>query len=489
MEGRKFRWALVAAAGSLALISTAVRADLDDLAGTVDAARVQHDVAASAFFVVSGNEILALEAHGSSARDSDEQLTPDHLIRIGSITKTVTALTTMTQVERGRLSLATRVAALLSPPPYRNAWSAMHPVTIAQLLEHTAGLGDLSSREFAFNTPVTLAEAFAVDPDSRRLRWPPGLHASYSNSGAGIISAALESSSGVAFDVLVKQQILIPLGMTSASFTLDDRGRARLIRGYDTDGRTPIPYWHTLYPAFGGLNVSPRDMVPLVQLFLNRGRHRQTQLVSGHGITRIETPRTSLAARSGLDYGYGLGVYAYERHGVLFHGHGGDADGYLSHFAYSTELDRGYFVVINAFKRDALRHLRRLIEDALIDGHAAPPAPAVVRPGREHLQRLAGNYRAASARFGRVDEQPGVEISATADGLIMRDADGRERNLVPVSAWHYRYPDESRATMAFIACGNRIYFQGDAGNFVNGAPLAADAPPCEPTPREGAAMR
>jgi CubicO group peptidase (beta-lactamase class C family) len=480
MRSRPLYAALILAVGLRTLCGSTVRAEIDGLAAAFDAVRIESGIPAAAFFVVSSNEVLALEAFGTTARDTDRAMRPDHLIRIGSITKTVTALATMVEVEHGRLSLETRVAAVLSPPPYVNAWSATHPVTVAHLLEHTAGLRDLSAREFAFNEPVSLSAAFAVDPDSRRLRWPAGLHSSYSNSGAGIVSAVLEEISGRAFTTLVEHTIFRPLGMTSASFAPDAAARSRLITGYDTDGHTAIPYWHTLYPAFGGINVSTRDMVPFVQLFLNRGRHGTRQLVSERGLERMETPATTLAARTGLDYGYGLGVYDYERHGVAFHGHGGDADGYLAHFAYSTALDRGYFVVINAFKRSALRRLRRMIEDALIGDFRPAPPPAPVPPAPAHLRRLAGRYGPASARFGSVEENPGVEFRATADGLVMLRASGRERLLVPVSLWHYRYEDESRATMAFIACGARLYFQGDAGNFVKLDGVAANAPPCEP---------
>ena len=45
---------------------------------------------------------------------------------------------------------------------------------------------------------------------------------------------------------------------------------------------------------------------------------------------------------------------------------GGDADGYLAHFAYSPTIKRGYFVVINAFNKDALRSMRGVIEDELV---------------------------------------------------------------------------------------------------------------------------
>lgn len=470
----------VVTVGVLTHFGPEARAEFDTLAATIDATRVELGIPAAAYFIVSGDTMLALETFGTTSRDTDHAMSPEHLIRIGSITKTVTALATMIQVERTRLSPGTRVATILRPPPYANEWSATHPVTVAHLLEHTAGLRDLSAREFAFNTPVTLPAAFALDPDSRRLHWPPGLHSSYSNSGAGIASAVLEEISGMPFTQLVEETVFRPLGMTSATFAPDAAARARLISGYDSDGRTAIPYWHTLYPAFGGINVTPRDMVPFVQLFLNRGRYGSLKLVSERAIDRMETPETTLAARTGLTYGYGLGVYGYERRGVPFHGHGGDADGYLAHFGYSVVLDRGYFVVINAFKRDALRRLRRLIEDALIGDFRPLPPPPQVQPDLTHLRRLAGRYAAASARFGSVDAAPGMEIRLVGDTLVLLPADGVRRDLVPVSSWHFRYARESRATMAFITCAGRLYFQGDTGNFVKRDAAGANPPPCIP---------
>jgi CubicO group peptidase (beta-lactamase class C family) len=72
-------------------------------------------------------------------------------------------------LERGTLNLDAPVATMLDPPPYQNPWSDDHQVTTAQLLEHTAGLNDLSAREFEFNEPLDIAEAFNLDPSSRQL--------------------------------------------------------------------------------------------------------------------------------------------------------------------------------------------------------------------------------------------------------------------------------------------------------------------------------
>ena len=59
--------------------------------------------------------------------------------------------------------------------------------------------------------------------------------------------------------------------------------------------------------------------------FSSLGRELRAGLLLG-----IALCQTSLAAQGGLAYGYGLGNYQYVHEGFLFHGHGGDADGYLA---------------------------------------------------------------------------------------------------------------------------------------------------------------
>ena len=131
-----------------------------------------------------------------------------------------------------------------------------------------------------------------------------------------------------------------------------------------------------LMRPFGGINSTPRDMARFVRLFLNDGYADDRRLVHPQSISRMEVPLTSLAARNGLLYGYGLGNNQKFRKGVLFNGHGGDADGYLSQVGYNRDTGMGYFVVINAFRHRALSEMRREIETWIIRDLEVPrPLP------------------------------------------------------------------------------------------------------------------
>ncbi|MFT4583786.1 MAG: CubicO group peptidase (beta-lactamase class C family) [Gammaproteobacteria bacterium] len=430
----------------------------------VDSIRRNHNISATGYVVVTSRSVQAIETLGTTDQVAHVPFRPDHLIRIGSITKTFTALATSILAEQNTLRLEQAVAALLARPPFDNPWANTNPVTIEQLLEHTAGLHDLSTKEFAFNTPVDLAKAFSVDPASRRIAWPPGSHSSYSNSGAGVVSAVIETVTGKHFADYVVEEIFEPLNMASATFVIKEDDRPRLATGYDRDGRTPIPYWHTLYPAFGGINVSVRDMIPFIQLFLNRGEQNGQVLLSRKAITRMEHPTTTLAARAGLTYGYGLGLYQFQHHGISFYGHGGDADGYLSFFAYSPQLQRGYFVVINAFVSEALTEMRMAIQDDLVGVRPVVKKDGVRLPSGQ-LALLSGEYLAVTTRFAGVSKRDRLIVIAD-DGLLYTSAlRGGRRQLIAEGPWVFRRVGESVATAAFIPCGDRIYLQGPVGNF------------------------
>jgi len=487
MNRRRFT-VLALLVGALSATGPVRQAKASELQDKLDDVRASHGIAAAAYLTVSAETVLEIEALGYRTTASNVGFTVDDLIRIGSITKTMTALATMILVEHGVLQLSAPVTSIVAPPPYENPWEKTHPVRLDQLLEHTAGLADMSAREFGFNEPVSVEDAFDVDPASRRLPWPSGMHASYSNSGAGILSYAIERRTGQPFESIVAGEVFAPLGMRSATFHLSALERQRLIPGYDTDGRTPIPYWHTLYRAFGGVSVATRDMAPLIRLFLNRGRHQGHAFLTPAAIRRIETPRTSLAARSGLEYGYGLGVYAYQRRGVSFYGHGGDADGYLAFFAYSRELDRGYFVVINAFNNTALREMRHLIEDSFIGEYRAEAAP-VYALTNTHRQRLLGEYLRATHRFRSSAEPARLTVIELGDDLATVSAEGKTRALIAVSPWHFRRRDETIATIAFIVCGDRLFLQGDFGNYEKLSGSETDAPRCDPSTIEPAVTR
>jgi len=205
-----------------------------------------------------------------------------------------------------------------------------------------------------------------------------------------------------------------------------------------------------------------------VQMLLNYGQYKGRRILQPASIARMEQPRTTLAARAGLTYGYGLGNYQSVHDGFLFHGHGGDGDGYLAHYAYNRDTNLGYFVVMNAFNQDAIDAIRNRIESFIVAGHQPTPTKTVLVPAIT-LKELTGTYQAVTHRFHW--DQPErvardrIEVLLIGDTLYTRTPGGKRRQLIPVTARLFRRSGDPVATIAFIENDGDLYLQGDFGNY------------------------
>lgn len=452
------------------LLSTGISmASPEAVAAQIDTLRREHHIAAASVVLLDRNGLLVHETFGVMDRANGQKASNETLFRIGSISKTFTSLALLRAEAAGVLRLDQPIREVLPKAAFENRWEATNPLTPAMLLEHTAGWFDLSGPEFDSSdpSPLPLSEALVLRPASRTSQWPPGLHSEYSNSGAGLASWVLQQLSGKAFEQVMQSAVFSPLGMSSASLLLDVKTKMRLAQGYDRDGTTPIPYWHVLYRAAAGMNVNPRDMVAPLRMLLNRGQVDGRAFLTPEHLSRMEHPRTTLAARAGLDYGYGLGIEQTQRRGHSLFGHSGDADGSLARFDVSLESGRGYFVVITAYQKETLSAMEDLLSDWLIEDLPAATAPTVAPLSAQTLQSLTGDYLAASTRFPKPGWQAQQLKVLLRDGaLFTQDDDGQLLPLLAVDARRFRRSWETVATSAFTTDEQgTLMLQGPMGNW------------------------
>jgi CubicO group peptidase (beta-lactamase class C family) len=395
--------------------------------------------------------------------------TADHLFRIGSISKSFTALAVLHAVEDGLLDLDTPVRDLAPEVAFTNPWQRTHPVTVAMVMEHTAGFDDIHFREYAkVDDPgITLADGLAYNPGSRVSRWPPGTHMSYSNSGPAIAAYVVEKITGEAFEDHVREHVFDPLGMESSTFHFP-RDAALLAKGYEADGVSEARYDHIIVRPSGGLNSSSREMARYLRMMINRGTLDGVRLLAPETIIRMETPTTTLAARAGFTYGYGLGNFTSIVNGHLFHGHNGGITGFASTSAYSSDLGVGFFVSINK-PGSAIRDIAALVGERLTAGFEKPQG-AVAAVSDEELQTITGWYQSVTprqqlayvlSRFFAIER-----VTLEAGRLFLAPLGGEGRELVPVTATSFRYGNEPVARVFGVVDneGDPILQGGPAGN-------------------------
>ncbi len=424
--------------------------------------RRQGDVPAMGVSIFCGGSPVIVAGYGAASAD-----TP---FRWGSITKSVTGLAALQLLATTELTLESPVRPIVGPGIYQNPWADTAPLKISHLLALSAGLPDLNRAEWNDNEPRPLWQALERHQDERQMLWPPGLQHSYSNVPPGLTAAVIERASEQPFETFLEQRLFRPLGMQGASLA----PVPGLPGGFRADGETEIPYWHMTFTAFGALNASTREMTRLLSALLNNGQLEGRQPLAPELVATFFRPAGTLADGAGLAVGYGAGVYGWVRGGQLFHGHGGDADGYLSRYGLLREEQRGYLLVINTDNPRLFARMRRTLEDALIADLPAV-APAASQPAvASELEALSGDYYPASSRFRRDDWANGkreqVQVRRSGASLVLTRG-GKKTHLHPAGDGRfYRDNDPAVSTVFVRDATGSLYLLGEPGNFARISP-------------------
>ena len=457
-----------------------VPANIDELKSAVSVILKKYSVPGVGIALVTKDKVVWTGGVGKADLAMNREVTADTMFRVGSITKGFVALSALQLAERHKLNLDEKVADVAPEIPVVNPWEATNPVTLANLLEHTAGFDDFSLAEFYdFDTPPDnprpLLWTLQHFRGPEHVRWKPGSRMSYSNPGYGLAGYIVEKAAGVPLEDYLADNILRPLGMTHSSMRLTPAVKDALAQGYDEG--SPVPYYPIYLRPAGELKSSPNEMARFVRMMLNRGELDGVKIVSAESITRMETPETSLAARAGLKDGYGLGNYEDQQEPLIQRGHDGGIDGFLSRYVYVPEAGVGYFFSINNFStsdvdRGPMHELEHLLYGYLTRGVTAhQEAAAKIPPG---ASEWTGYYELASPRqekllylnllFG------GRFVSLKDDTMRVRSVFGAPRALIPVGANQFRTEESEEATAIFTTDGK--------GNVV----MVASLPPALPLP-------
>jgi len=399
-------------------------------------------------------------------------VTDQSMFRIGSLTKTLLTIASLTLEEQGRLNLDAPLLNLAPDAPLENHWPD-RPISMRMLLEHSAGLADISGEEMNYLRPLSLVDALRLEPANRVTLWRPGEHSSYSNAGAGLVSYAIQNVTNRNFDNWFDQFLQSKLGMKNSTIRWSQVLQKKLVTGYNSDLISPIPYWHTLFRAFGGVNTTPADMARMLQVFTNSGRIQGLAVMDKELLQAIQAPKTNALARAGIIHGRSLGARMSQQQGNWIVSHNGDADGYLSRFAYAPATERAYFVVINAYRDDLLTEFVTPLDHWLLEG-ASPnrKAPRVQQAARS-IAQLVGNYEELTQRFPSSKRHP-RQLTVEYDGSMLywrransSQLDGTGKHeLVHVGNHRYRYPAHFAASTALSnSAEGETYLHGPFGNY------------------------
>lgn len=187
----------------------------------------RHNIADStvgaALVLVQNGRIVAEEYHGFADRERRIPASRQTIWHWGSITKTLTAVSLMQLVERGRISLD-QPAVDLVPELRRihNPYGPMSQVTVRMLLSHSSGLQAGTwpwsrGQDWEPFEPTEWSQLVAMMP-YMQLGFAPGSRYSYSNPGIVYLARMIEGQSGDPWQGYIHKNIFLPLQLESSYF-------------------------------------------------------------------------------------------------------------------------------------------------------------------------------------------------------------------------------------------------------------------------------
>jgi CubicO group peptidase (beta-lactamase class C family) len=285
--------------------------------------------------VVRGGETVW---HGS--RTSVDGHGPDENVqyRIGSITKTFTAVLVLRLRDEGVLDLGDPLEKHL---PGTGAGEA----TVAELLAHTGGLAAESPAPWWERTPGSLRPELADVLGEQPHRHPVGRRFHYSNPGYTLLGALVEELRGAPWEVVLRNEVLEPLGLhrTSAHPRAPHAGGWAVHPWADVMLPEPAEDLGRMAPA-GQLWSTTGDLAHFAA-FLAEGDDR---VLSAESVREMRTPAAPAEAEEvAAGAAYGLGMQIQYRDGRTLVGHGGSLPGFLASLMISVEDDLAAVVLTN----------------------------------------------------------------------------------------------------------------------------------------------
>lgn len=185
--------------------SAEVAARVDSMVGAYMA---EKGPASMSVAISRGSETLFQRAWGLADDAANRPATTASVYRIGSISKQFTAVLLLKQVERGKLALTDSIGAYLTTG-LRPEW---RPLTIEQLLNHTAGLPRDFKREGRPEDEVS-ADTMIAWAARDTMLFAPGTRHYYSNPGYVLLGALVEKLYGKPYSAVMRDEIARPLGL------------------------------------------------------------------------------------------------------------------------------------------------------------------------------------------------------------------------------------------------------------------------------------
>jgi CubicO group peptidase (beta-lactamase class C family) len=287
-------------------------------------------------------------ARGFGVRDtSGHPVTPETMFQAGSISKPLASMAALRLVQDGKILLDSDINTYLTSWKFPgDPIAGGKPITLRELLTHTAGTTVHGFPGYASNDPVpTLVQVLNGEKPANtpaiRSEQPPMKEWKYSGGGFTIMQQALLDVAHGPFPKLLHDSVLAPIGMTRSTYEqpLPESLRDNAAAPFRGDGKPVEGGAHT-YPemAAAGLWTTPTDLAKYaVEVRLS---------LEGKANHVLNADMTRQMVTPGMGH-WGLGLEIGGADANPYFSHGGANEGFRNIFAAYEKTGDGAVVMTN----------------------------------------------------------------------------------------------------------------------------------------------
>jgi CubicO group peptidase (beta-lactamase class C family) len=336
--------------------------DSDRAAKRLGEIAARFEVRGCSLVIFDGENILANLSYGTAAvRDGETMpVNSDTIYRIASISKMVTALLVMQQVEAGNISLDSPIAELVDPRLCDPAWPD-DKATLRHLLSHSAGIIDNKTyTDAVLETPFPSLD-YILRGESPFSGYRPGTKYEYTNFGLGLAAAVIEKATGQYFHEYAQKSLFEPMGV-DASFLVDELAEKKNIAAmvdhngveYDplrderfrTSAYGNIPLGQMYLLAHAELFIGVADLAKIAMILAGDGTYNGRRYISEESLKLMHTPYIHVPEMA-ISRGLAALITDSVVDGLTLYGHQGDAQGAVTSMFYDPLDKKGSVFLSN----------------------------------------------------------------------------------------------------------------------------------------------
>ncbi len=440
---------------------------IEKIDSTYKALIEKNKVVGTSIALVKDGKIIYAQGYGFQDREKKIKADENTVYRIGSCSKSFTALSLLQLQEKGAVDLSAPIQNYLPQIKIHSRFSENNPIIISSLLAHTSGLtSDIMNGFFCDNPPSM--DWLIEQLNKCTMSAPANYQHSYSNVGYGVLGKLISSLSEQEYAQYLQENIFKPLQMNS-SF-VDDLATTSPNMSMGYIDKKVVNETQIRDQAAGLIASSVTDMSKYLNMFLANGQGPDGEFISATSLKEMQHNATAdLTLPTSSEWGYGLYsqnlTFGSEKDTIIVKmiGHGGDTWAFHADFQFIPELNIGAVVLTNTDNGTAVSSAKRLLGIYLreMEGKKQIVVPKKIVVPQDQVclpNEVIGDYYFSGIHMAvkntkkiKMSQGPHKIIFKAINDSLKYNGKIRLFNAIPVKIKHQEYK--------FVKLGEDVYLK------------------------------